>query len=129
MDAGRLSTVTLAYLGDAVYEHFVRERLVRSGDFGGQADLLHKAGVHYVNAASQAEVLKMLMPRLSEEEAAIVRRARNHRVATKPKNADPVEYKNATAFEALIGYLRLSGKGERCTEIMELAAEYLEEGK
>lgn len=126
MDVKTLNPLALAYVGDAVYEQFVRERLVLSGCGGGHADLLHKAGVGYVCAGAQAKALHALEGQLSESEAALVRRARNHKIATKPKNADPMTYKNATAFEALIGYLHLSGEKERAAELMQAAAEFLE---
>ena len=127
MEVKALNPLALAYVGDAVYEQFIRERIVRSGVGGGHADLLHKAGVKYVCAGGQAKALKALEADLSEEEQAVVRRARNHKIATKPKNADPMTYKNATAFEALIGYLHLSGEAERCAELMQKAAEIIEE--
>jgi len=130
-----MNPIALAFLGDAVYEQFVRERLVRSGAGGGHADMLHKAAVHYVCAGAQAKAmayLNGLAPEeggLSAEEASLARRARNHRIATKPKNADAAEYKSATAFEALLGYLYLSDRMDRCLEIMEKAAVFTEEHK
>jgi ribonuclease-3 family protein len=87
------------------------------------ADRLHKAAVKYVRAEAQAEAVKRLLDSLSEEEISLVKRARNKRSATKPKNADPVSYKWATAFEALIGYLYLSGNKERMEEIINAAME------
>ncbi len=122
-----LNTIALAYLGDAVYEAFVRERLMRGGMITNHADRLHKAGVAYVCAAAQAKIMEALLPELTEEETALVMRARNHKIATKPKNADPMEYKWATAFEALIGALHLSGEQERCASLMERAAAVAEE--
>ncbi len=122
-----LNTIALAYLGDAVYEVFVRERLMRCSSITNQADRLHKAGVAYVCAAAQAKIIEVLLPDLTEEERALVMRARNHKIATKPKNADPMDYKWATAFEALIGALHLAGEEERCTMLMERAAAIAEE--
>ena len=122
-----MNPLALAYVGDAVYEQFVRDRVVLSGKCGGHADLLHKTGVHYVCAAAQAAALHSLEGELTEAEAALVRRARNHRIATKPKNTDPMTYKYATAFEALIGFLHLSGEDGRALELMQKAAEFTEE--
>ncbi len=120
-----LGSLALAYMGDAVYEQFVRERVIRNGRFV-RADVLHRAGVLYVNAEAQAEVIKTMLEELDEEEKVVVRRARNHRSATKPKNVDPVSYKWATALEALFGYLYLIGRERRLTELMERAAELTE---
>ena len=121
------STIALAFLGDSVYEVCVRERLMRSGSASNShADRLHKAAVHYVCATSQARVLAALLPELTEEEPALVKRARNHRIATKPKNTDAVTYKWATAFEALLGWLWLREEKERAYYIMNKAASIVE---
>jgi ribonuclease-3 family protein len=117
-----INTVALAFMGDAVYEQFIREFLLRSGAVpGNRADLLHRKAASYVCASAQARSVRSLIDDgyLTEEEIALVKRARNHRSATKPKNADAVEYKWATAFEALLGELYLSGSLERLKEIME----------
>ena len=125
----KLNVLALAYMGDAVWEQFVRERVISSLPSANRADLLHKKGIHYVNANSQAKVIRQFMDDsvLTEAESDIVRRARNHRTATKAKNADPVVYKWATGFEALLGFLYLSGDCERLSELMNLAAELLEQ--
>ena len=122
-----INTTALAYMGDAVYEIYVREHvLVHSADgkesvsFGAHVDALHKRSVRYVRAGSQAAALKAMMASgfLSDEEICIAKRARNHKTASKPKNADAMDYKYATAFEALIGYLHLEGRVERLEEII-----------
>ena len=119
--------LTLAFLGDAVYELAVRKRIVFS-QAALRADALHKKAVAYVNASSQAAVIKQMMEEgfLTEEEADLARRAHNHKIATKPKNADPVSYKWATAFEALLGYLKLSEEEERLAQVMDRAFEITE---
>ena len=120
--SSEINTVALAFMGDAVYEQFIREYLIRSGKVpGNKADLLHRKAAGYVCASAQARSVKALIDDgyLTEDELALVKRARNHRTATKPKNADAVEYKWATAFEALLGELYLSGSMERLKEIME----------
>ncbi|HQC35982.1 MAG TPA: ribonuclease III domain-containing protein [Bacillota bacterium] len=125
-----MNTMVLAYLGDAVYESFIRVRLMDSkAALSGKALLLHRAGVRYVNASAQANALSAIRPRLSETEEALVLRARNHRTAAKAKNADIVTYKRATALEALFGYLYLSGQNERLSELMEAAAAATEAGE
>lgn len=122
-----LNTTALAFLGDAVYETFIRSRVLESGEI--HADMLHRRAVRYVRAESQAQVLRKLLPLLTEEETALVKRARNRKSATKPKNADPVDYKLATAFEALVGFLYLSHQEERLRQIQEQAALLAEEGE
>ncbi len=116
-----MNTTALAFLGDAVYETYVRTRLIQR--LQGDADRLHKAAVKYVRAEAQAMAMKQLLPSLSEEELGLVKRARNKKISTKPKNADPVLYKWATAFEALIGYLYLAGERSRMEEIIDAAME------
>jgi len=114
-----LNTTALAFMGDAVFEAHVREHLLEKGQV--HADKLHREAVVFVRAEAQAFFIKTLLEELSEEELALVKRARNRKSASKPKNADPVDYKWATAFEALIGYLYLNRKAERLLEIMEKA--------
>ena len=103
MEVKDLSSLALAYYGDALYEVFIRERVIRLGA-SPKVDVLNKAGIRYVNAAALARAVKTMIEEgfLSEEEQVISKRARNHRTATKAKNADPVDYKWATALEALI---------------------------
>ena len=92
-------------------------------------DHLHKLAINYVNNAGQAKAVKRLMAEgfLTEEETALVKRARNHKSASKPKNANPVNYKLATAFEALLGWLHLEGRKERLEEIVFRAIAIIEE--
>lgn len=127
MEVKDLSTLTLAYLGDAVYELFVRQRVI-SGGTSPKVDVLHKKGIRYVNAGAQAKAIKTMIDEgfLSEEEVSLAKRARNHRTATKAKNADPIDYKWATALEALLGWLKLTNREDRMTEIMERAAQIIE---
>ena len=110
-------SLQLAYLGDTLYDLYVRERLVRQG---GRVDDLHRAAVRYVRASAQSEALERIEPMLTEEEAAVVRRARNAR-QTPPRNADIHDYHRATALEALMGALYLSGETARLGELMEVA--------
>lgn len=110
------NTTILAYLGDAVFELHVRQHVLDQGVC--KAENLHKAAVKYVRAEAQAQALKVLLPDLSEEEVALVKRARNKKITSKPRNADPIAYKWATALEALIGYLQLSQQTDRLEEIL-----------
>ncbi len=125
----KASPIALAFLGDSIYELFVRERLMKTGvSESSHADRLHRAAVRYVCASSQAKALRHLQEGLTEEELALVKRARNHRISTKPKNTDAVTYKQATAFEALLGWLWLRGEKDRAAALMEDAALFTERG-
>ena len=113
-----INTTALAYIGDAVYEIYVREHVLgqdlrgMNKNFGAHVDALHKRAIRYVRADGQAKAVKAMLNEgfLGDEEAALVRRARNHKTASKPKNADAMDYKYATAFEALIGFWHLSAQ-------------------
>jgi len=110
-DAKTVNTTALAYMGDAVYEVAVRKYMLETGQVNG--DKLHKLTIGFVRAEGQALAIKTLMKELTPEEQALVRRARNKKTTSKPQNVDPVIYKLATAFEALAGWLYLSGDAER----------------
>jgi len=116
-----MNTTALAFLGDAVYETYVRNHLIQT--MRADADKLHRTAVKYVRAEAQAAAMKQLLSSLSEEELGLVKRARNKKISTKPKNAHPVLYKWATAFEALIGYLYLSDNRTRMEEIITATME------
>ena len=117
------SPLVLAYIGDAVYEVFVRTLLVSRGS--APVHKLHKQSISYVKAKSQAGILHSLMEGLTQEEQEIVRRGRNAKSGTIPKNADVTEYKHATAFEALIGYLYLRKDFNRLMQILKQAVEII----
>ena len=124
-DVRQINTTALAFMGDAVYEVYVRKHVMETGQTN--ADRLHQMAVPYVRAKGQAQAVKtMLTGFLSEEESALVRRARNSRTISKPKNADIIDYKMATAFEALIGFLYLSGEESRLEEVMAEAVRIIE---
>ncbi len=116
-DINKMNTSTLAYLGDAVFEVIVREKIVTEKP--GDVDRAHHTAVRYVSAAGQAKAAKAMIAEgfLTEDEEHIYKRARNHRSMSKPQNADPREYKIATGFEALLGYLYLSDDRQRLREI------------
>jgi ribonuclease-3 family protein len=115
-DPMKVNTGVLAYLGDAVYELYIRKYVVDTGSV--HADRLHSAAVGFVRAEAQAMVCRSIADDLPEDERDLVRRARNRRVGSGPKNADPMDYKWATAFEALLGYYYLSGKTEEMEEVI-----------
>lgn len=113
----RMNTTTLAYLGDAVFEVIIREKIVC--DKPGDAGRAHHTAVRYVSASGQATAARIMLASgfLTDEEAALLKRARNHRSMSRPQHADPKEYKLATGFEALLGYLYLKDERERLREI------------
>ena len=126
VDYKNYNSIALAFMGDAVYERFIRERILRGGTVG--ADRMHQTAVRYVKASAQEKALRAMLQDLTEDELSVVHRARNHKISSKPKNADPLTYKMATAFEALLGYLYLDGQEERLAELMERAAREVEAG-
>ncbi|MBR3132494.1 MAG: Mini-ribonuclease 3 [Clostridia bacterium] len=117
VDVNLLSPLTWAYVGDSVYELFIRTNLVNETNL--KPHKLHIKTIEFVKAKAQADILKGIMDDLSDEEKDIVRRARNTQNHHLPKNADPDDYMYATAFEGLIGYLFLSKKDKRLKEILE----------
>lgn len=111
-------SLALAYIGDATYELKVREHILKSGvTVNGQ---MHKVAKKYVSAAAQNEILSKLTPILREDELGVVRRGRNAKSHSHPKNADISDYHNATGFEALWGYLQLAKDFERIDELFEI---------
>lgn len=114
--ARSISPVTLAFVGDAVYSLYVREKLVLSTDYG--TGELQKLTSSEVSAHGQSILLDKLLPRLTEEETAIYKRGRNAKKATKSKNASVAEYNRSTGFEAVLGYLYLTGQYARIDELL-----------
>lgn len=108
-----------AYIGDCVYELFIRMELVNTTSLDPHR--LHVEATKYVKAKAQADLLKKIEEFLTEEEKDIVRRGRNAQNHHMPKNAEMIDYRYATAFEALIGYLYLSKQDERLKEILKMA--------
>lgn len=124
-DPARMNEIVLAYLGDCVYELYVRNLSVETGE--PRVYVLNKISSEKSKASYQAAALKKLIGTLDETEAGIVRRAKNKKITSKPRNADPMDYKAATAFEALIGYLYLTEQTKRMEQIIELAFREAEE--
>lgn len=112
------NVLTLAYLGDAVYEIYIREYLINKGIV--KVNDLQKEAIKYVSAKAQSDYLKKLIDNniLTNEELDIVNRGRNHKNSHKPKNTDIITYKYATGLETLIGYLRITKNNDRIKEIM-----------
>ena len=120
------SIAVLSFIGDAAYELIVRKHVADVGIIHG--DRLHQAAVGYVRASAQAAVVKLIFDSLNEEEQQLVKRARNKKTGTKPKNADPIEYKWATAFEALLGYYSLTGQEEKLETVAKKAIQLIDQG-
>lgn len=117
-DIREYSPLALAYLGDAVYELFIRTIVLLKGN--APVYKLHKHSIEYVKAGAQSDTVHRIFERLTPEEQDIVRRGRNAKVNTVPKNADVVEYKYATGFESLIGYLYLKQDYTRMMKVLEM---------
>ncbi len=115
-----LPPLTLAYVGDSVYELFVRSRLLERGQV--KVKDLHKSAIGYVRAGAQARTLAEIYTTLTPQEQDIVRRGRNAKGHAAPKGSDPAEYAASTAFEALLGFLYLKGDEDRLGEVLAAAA-------
>ncbi len=117
-DIAAVPILSLAYLGDSVFEVLVRTYLVSSGKYG--PSVIHKASLSYVPAPRQAQFAKELMQHLTEEEAWVYRRGRNAKVGSVPHNSTVEEYHSATGLECLFGYLYLKGEGDRIDELFSM---------
>lgn len=117
IDVDTMSPLVWAYVGDCVYELYVRSHLVNKTRL--KPHMLHIKTIEYVKASAQSKILKKINEILTDEEKEIVRRGRNTENHHLPKNANPQDYMYATAFEALIGYLYLTKKDERLQEILK----------
>lgn len=124
-----ISSLALAYMGDAIYEAYVRRHLLEKGIV--KPHLLQKEAVNYVSAKSQSFCVHTLLQEeiLDEEEKAVVRRGRNAKSNTVPKNTDVQTYRYSTAFEALVGYHYLAGNFTRLDELVELCFQWVEQRK
>lgn len=116
-----LSPLTWAYVGDCIYELYIRTDLVNKTKL--KPHKLHIETIKYVKAKAQADILKRIEKNLTEKELEIVRRGRNAENHHLPKNADPADYMYSTAFEGLIGYLYLTKQDERLKEIFKMCKE------
>lgn len=126
-DLRTLSPLTLAYLGDAVYEEIVRTWLVLQGRC--PVNQLHTRASRMVRASAQSAVIGFLEPGLTEEELSVYRRGRNANSHTMAKNASMSDYRRATGFEALMGYLYLKNDRQRLLELAGRGIDYLESCK
>lgn len=125
MDIRCVNSLVLAYLGDAVYEEYIRDFLIKKKI--NKVNDLQKESIYYVSAKRQAYFLDKMLDSdfFNEDEINVIRRARNAKSHANPKGCSVIEYKKATAIEALIGYLKLSDKDDRIDEIMKFITEDL----
>ena len=120
-EVNMLSPLIWAYVGDCIYELYIRTDLVNKTKL--KPHKLHIETIKYVKAKAQADILKRIEENLTEKELEIVRRGRNAENHHLPKNADPADYMYSTAFEGLIGYLYLTKQDERLKEIFKMCKE------
>lgn len=118
VDVDSLSPLTLAFIGDSVFDVLVREKLICNAN--RPANDLHNLAVRSVKASAQADFAKTVIPYLTPEETEVYRRGRNAKAGHLPKNASVADYHSATGFEALVGYLYLSGCIDRIRELFSL---------
>lgn len=128
-DARQINPLVLAFIGDAIYEVFVRTYLVdRNRDMS--VHKLHVKAIEFVKAHAQSEFIKKIEEELNEEEIYFFKRGRNSKSGTVPKNADVQEYRTATGFETLIGFLYITEQNERLNYLLELIVQlYVHGGK
>lgn len=115
------SPLTLAYIGDGIYEIIIRTILVDEAN--RQVHKIHKSASNLVKAGAQAQMIHLIMDRLTEEEQIIYKRGRNAKAVTRAKNASMSEYRTATGFEALMGWLYLTEQSERMMELIQYGLE------
>lgn len=125
VDAGMYSPLVLAYVGDAVYEIMIRTKVVNGGSV--QVNKLHKHSADLVKAETQAKMITALLEELTEEEMAVYKRGRNAKSYTMAKNASMKDYRMATGFEALVGYLYLAEQYHRLAELVSHGLEKIGE--
>ena len=121
------SPLTLAYIGDGIYEIIVRTMIVDKAN--RQVNKIHKAASELVKAGSQAEMIYLIMDMLTEEEQTIYKRGRNAKAVTRAKNASMSDYRTATGFEALMGWLYLTEQSERMMELIKEGIKRFEQSK
>ena len=125
VDIRKYSPLTLAYIGDAVYDVIFRTAVVSQGN--APVNKLHHKTIQYVKAPAQAALIESIMDELTPEEEAVYKRGRNAKPYTMAKNATMGEYKKATGLEALIGYFYLTDRMERALQLIQIGLNNIEE--
>ena len=124
MNVNEIDSKALAYVGDAIYELYIREYIVNSSR--EQVSKMHRKTVKYVSAKAQAKIIENIMEELTEKEIDIFKRGRNAVANTIPKNTDVVTYKIATGFEGLVGYLYMAKENDRLQYLINKSIEIIE---
>jgi len=119
-----LSPALWAYLGDALYEVYVREQLIWDSAYHNTGEL-HREAIKYVRAEAQARIVQYLTPRLTAEEKELIRKGRNQKSGHIPTHTNAITYRYSTAWEGLLGYLYLTGRQERMEELIAAGLAYL----
>ena len=127
VDIKEYSPLTLAYIGDCIYDLIIKSLVINEGN--RQVQKLHQKTSSYVQASAQSKMMRTMQEHLTEEEHAVYKRGRNAKSYTSAKNASISDYRRATGFEALMGYLYMSGRYERMCELIKDALDYLESEK
>ena len=120
-EPGQYSALALAYIGDGVFDLIIRTIILGQGN--GKVKDFHKTTSSIVKAPSQAEIIKSVLEELTEEEMSVYKHGRNAKSATSAKNSSIIDYRIATGFEALVGYLYLSHRLNRILELVKLGME------
>lgn len=123
IDLQTVSMQTLAFIGDAVYNVYIRCYLAANSN--EKTGVLHKESIRYVSAKGQSEIIEDILELLTEEEKSVYKRGRNTNIASVSKNVDVVSYKRATGFEALLGYLYVKGDKSRLDELVKISIDKL----
>ena len=123
-DIGSYSPLVLAYVGDTVFDLMIKSMVVNEGN--RQVQKIHERASHYVQASAQSQMMRVIQPLLSEEEHAVFRRGRNTKSVTPAKNQSITDYRRATGFEALVGYLYLKKDYGRLVQLVKIGLDETE---
>ena len=123
-DIGSYSPLVLAYVGDTVFDLMIKSMVVNEGN--RQVQKIHERASHYVQASAQSQMMRVIQPLLSEEEHAVFRRGRNTKSVTPAKNQSITDYRRATGFEALVGYLYLKKEYGRLVQLVKIGLDETE---
>ena len=127
VDVNQYSPLTLAYIGDSIYDLIIKTLVVNEGN--KQVQKLHKRTSRFVQASAQSQMMRVLQERLTEEEHALYKRGRNAKSVSPAKNQSVTDYRRATGFEALMGYLYFKKEWKRMLELVKIGLESLEESE
>ncbi len=127
VDVNQYSPLALAYIGDSIYDLIIKTLVVNEGN--QQVQKLHKRTSRFVQASAQSKMMRTLQERLTEEEHAVYKRGRNAKSVSPAKNQSVTDYRRATGFEALVGYLYIKKEWKRMLELIKTGLECLEESK